>query len=275
MASWTATSPPGRPAGSRCRCAPGSAASRFVRACCCAARPGGASSARSWTTTTASACRGWRPPSSRPARPWPAPVRDRIPINCTMPVVDPEPRAGWSARRVVRTAKVKVADPGVPLAADCERVAAVRDALGPGGRIRVDANAIWDVATAVTAIRALERAAGGLEYVEQPCPSLAELARRTGAGVRADRGRRVDPAGRGPDAGRGSRCRRHRGDQGGAAGWRAAGAGGGRGVRAAVRRVVGGRHGVGLAAGLALAGALPDAGVRVRAGHAVPAGSTS
>ena len=50
-----------------------------------------------------------------------------------------------------RTAKVKVADPGVPAAADLERVAAVRDALGPAGRIRVDANAGWNVDEAVLA----------------------------------------------------------------------------------------------------------------------------
>jgi O-succinylbenzoate synthase len=107
---------------------------------------------------------------------WPAPVRDRVPINCTVPVVSPE-----VAHRIVRasgcaTAKVKVAEPGVGLDADVERLAAVRDALGPAGRIRVDANGAWDVDAAVTAIRALDRAAGGLEYVEQPCATLPELA---------------------------------------------------------------------------------------------------
>ncbi|HUG86037.1 MAG TPA: enolase C-terminal domain-like protein, partial [Euzebya sp.] len=44
------------------------------------------------------------------------------------------------------------------------------------GRIRVDANAAWDVDEAVAAIGALDRAAGGLEYVEQPCVTLAEMA---------------------------------------------------------------------------------------------------
>jgi o-succinylbenzoate synthase len=82
-----------------------------------------------------------------------------------------------------------VADPGMPVADDCERVAAVRDALGPGGRIRVDANAAWDPDTAVAAIRALDRAAGGLEYVEQPCPGVEELAevrRRVDVRIAAD-----------------------------------------------------------------------------------------
>lgn len=123
------------------------------------------------------------------SRPWPAPVRDRVPINCTIPVVDPERAKQLAGASGCGTAKVKVADPGVPIAADCERVAAVRDALGPGGRIRVDANAAWDADTAVAAIRALDTAAGGLEYVEQPCPSLAELAdvrRRVSVPIAAD-----------------------------------------------------------------------------------------
>ncbi|MEJ8281255.1 o-succinylbenzoate synthase [Pseudonocardia spirodelae] len=107
---------------------------------------------------------------------WPAPVRDRVPVNCTVPAVRPE-----HAQRIVResgcgTAKVKVADPGAPLSEDLERVAAVRDALGPAGLVRVDANAAWDVDTAVAAVRALDRAAGGLEYVEQPCWAVEDLA---------------------------------------------------------------------------------------------------
>jgi O-succinylbenzoate synthase len=42
--------------------------------------------------------------------------------------------------------------------------------------VRVDANAAWDVATAVRHIEALDEAAGGLQYVEQPCAELGELA---------------------------------------------------------------------------------------------------
>jgi O-succinylbenzoate synthase len=69
-----------------------------------------------------------------------------------------------------------VAEAGQTLGDDEARVAAVRDALGPGGRIRVDANGGWDVDGAVAAIRLLDRAASGLEYVEQPCASVEELA---------------------------------------------------------------------------------------------------
>lgn len=120
---------------------------------------------------------------------WPAPVRDEIPVNCTVPVVSPE-----RAQEIVResgcaTAKVKVADPRSSIVDDCERVAAVRDALGPQGSIRVDANAAWAVDEAVTAIRLLERAAGGLQYVEQPCRQIDELAqvrRRVEVRIAAD-----------------------------------------------------------------------------------------
>jgi len=107
---------------------------------------------------------------------WPEPVRDRIPINCTIPAVGPERAHEITARSGCRTAKVKVADHPESLAEDLARVEAVRDALGPGGAIRVDANGVWDVDTAVTRIRQLDKAGGGLEYVEQPCATIEELA---------------------------------------------------------------------------------------------------
>ncbi len=107
---------------------------------------------------------------------WPAPVRDAVPVNVTVPAVGPD-----QAHRIVldggcATAKVKVAEPGQTLADDEARVEAVRDALGPSGLLRVDANGAWPVDDAVAAIGALDRAAGGLEYVEQPCASVEELA---------------------------------------------------------------------------------------------------
>ena len=118
---------------------------------------------------------------------WPAPVRDRIPVNCTVPVVPPARAHEIVARSGCSTAKVKVAES--TLEEDCARLEAVRDALGPQGFIRVDANMLWDVGTAVTAIRAMEKAAGGLQYVEQPCRTLDELAtvrRRVDVPIAAD-----------------------------------------------------------------------------------------
>lgn len=105
--------------------------------------------------------------------PWPAPVRDRIPVNTTIPAVSPADAHARAASSGCLTAKVKVGEPGQSLAHDRERVAAVRDALGPDGRIRVDANGAWDVATAVMAIARLDRY--DLEYVEQPVATLEEL----------------------------------------------------------------------------------------------------
>ncbi|RSM34674.1 O-succinylbenzoate synthase [Amycolatopsis balhimycina DSM 5908] len=120
---------------------------------------------------------------------WPSPVRDRVEVNTTVPVVGPEKAYELVRASGCRTAKVKVADPRVSLADDCARVEAVRDALGPGGAIRVDANMAWDVDTAVRAITDLDKAAAGLEYAEQPCPSIEDLAavrRRVGVRIAAD-----------------------------------------------------------------------------------------
>jgi O-succinylbenzoate synthase len=107
---------------------------------------------------------------------WPTPVRAAVPVNVTVPACSPE-----RAHEIVRaggctTAKVKVAERGQILADDVARLEAVRDALGPAGLIRVDANGGWDLDEAVRAITLLERAAGGLEYVEQPCTTVEELA---------------------------------------------------------------------------------------------------
>jgi O-succinylbenzoate synthase len=107
---------------------------------------------------------------------WPAPLRTSVPVNVTVPAVGPERAHAIVLAGGCATAKVKVAEPGQGPADDEARLEAVRDALGPSGRIRVDANGGWDVVAAVAAIRLLDRAAGGLECVEQPCPSVEDLA---------------------------------------------------------------------------------------------------
>jgi O-succinylbenzoate synthase len=129
---------------------------------------------------------------------WPAPRRDRVPVNVTVPAVGPEQAARIVRAGGCRTAKVKVAEPGQSLADAEARLEAVRDALGPSGLVRVDANGLWDVDDAVPAIAALDRAAGGLEYVEQPCASVEELAavrRRVHVPIGADESirRAADP----------------------------------------------------------------------------------
>jgi O-succinylbenzoate synthase len=120
---------------------------------------------------------------------WPPPLRDRVPVNVTVPAVGPDEAHRVAAAGGCRTAKVKVAEPGQALAEDAARLEAVRDALGPDAAIRVDANGAWSVAGAVAAIALLDRAAGGLEYVEQPCASVEDLAavrRRVDVPIAAD-----------------------------------------------------------------------------------------
>ena len=120
---------------------------------------------------------------------WPAPVRDAVPVNVTVPAVAAERAHAIVTAGGCRTAKVKVAEPGQTLADDESRLEAVRDAIGPSGRVRIDANGAWDVADAVAAITALDRAAGGLEYVEQPCAAVEDLAavrRRADVPIAAD-----------------------------------------------------------------------------------------
>jgi len=113
---------------------------------------------------------------------WPPAVRDEIPVNGIVPAVGPDEAAalaGEARAQGITTVKVKVGGPG-----DIDRVAAVRDALGPAGAIRVDANGAWDVDTALATIARLARF--GLELVEQPVASIDDLAvvrRRLGGSV--------------------------------------------------------------------------------------------
>ncbi len=105
---------------------------------------------------------------------FPEPVRDRVPVNVTVPAVGPEVAHRLVSGSGCRTAKVKVAEPGQSFGDDLARVEAVRDALGADGRIRVDANGAWDVDTALANLKLLARL--GLEYAEQPCAGVRELA---------------------------------------------------------------------------------------------------
>nr|WP_308198512.1 o-succinylbenzoate synthase [Actinomadura terrae] len=118
---------------------------------------------------------------------FPAPVRDRVPVNVTIPAVGPERAFEMAKVSGCGTAKVKVAERGRPDGEDLARVEAVRDAMGPDGRVRVDANGGWDVERAVRMIRALDR--WELEYAEQPCATLEELGlvrRRVDVPIAAD-----------------------------------------------------------------------------------------
>lgn len=107
--------------------------------------------------------------------PDPALLRDVVQVNATLPAVGPgDIDAVLDAFGPTRTVKVKVAERGQTLADDIARVRAVRARLGPAGRIRVDANGGWNVDEAEHAAHAL--APFDLEYLEQPCATVPELA---------------------------------------------------------------------------------------------------
>ena len=115
--------------------------------------------------------------------PWPTAVRSRVRVNALIPAVTPATAAALASGLV--DVKVKV---GVDVGSvDVNRVAAVRDAIGPHGRLRVDANGAWDVEKAVSMIDRL--ASFDLELVEQPVASIEDLAtvrRRVTVPVAAD-----------------------------------------------------------------------------------------
>jgi O-succinylbenzoate synthase len=130
---------------------------------------------------------------------FPPPLRSEVAVNVTVPAVDAaRASAIVVASQGCTTAKVKVAEPRQGLEEEVERLAAVRAALGPSGQIRIDANGGWTAADAIAAIPVLDRAAGGLQYAEQPCRTVAELAevrRRVAVPIAADESirRAVDP----------------------------------------------------------------------------------
>lgn len=113
----------------------------------------------------------------------------RVDVNATVGDASPADTSEAAADAVAegfRTLKVKVG--ARDLAADRDRLAAVRDAVGPDVTLRADANGAWDRETAREAVDAF--AAFDVAYVEQPLPpdDLAGLAdlRSRGVGIAVD-----------------------------------------------------------------------------------------
>lgn len=105
---------------------------------------------------------------------WPDPHRGRVPVAVTVPAVPAD-----RARQIViasgcRSAVVRVVGSAGTHPEDLGRLAAVRAVLGPAGAIRCDAGGGWSVETARAILPALDEAAGGLEFVVDPCGSVAE-----------------------------------------------------------------------------------------------------
>lgn len=101
---------------------------------------------------------------------WPEALRDRVAVNAIVPAVDASSAHELVTASGCTTVKVKVAEGD-----DEARVEAVRAALGPMGKLRIDANGAWDVGEAAANIRRLARF--DLEYVEQPVATLDDMAR--------------------------------------------------------------------------------------------------
>jgi L-Ala-D/L-Glu epimerase len=100
------------------------------------------------------------------------PGAEAIAVNRTLPAGPPDEvaeRAEEGVHEGYSCFKVKVGLPD-----DAERVAAVREAIGPWPALRVDANGAWDVDEAVEMLDALSPY--DLQLVEQPCETIDELA---------------------------------------------------------------------------------------------------
>jgi L-alanine-DL-glutamate epimerase-like enolase superfamily enzyme len=116
---------------------------------------------------------------------------DGVGVNATLPSIGPEASAE-AARQAASagfaTLKLK-AGAERETAVLVDRVRAIRAAVGPDVRLRLDVNGAWDLETATDRLEALERFA--LEYVEQPLAGddpdqLAELRRRVRVPLAAD-----------------------------------------------------------------------------------------
>jgi O-succinylbenzoate synthase len=124
----------------------------------------------------------------------PEPGRRSIPVNVTVPAVLPRIARGLVLESGASTAKVKVGEPGQAPVEDEDRLDAVRDALGPDGKIRIDVNAGWDLDTATERLATFAKF--GLEYAEQPVATLEEmieLKKRTDVPLAADELVRLRP----------------------------------------------------------------------------------
>lgn len=74
-----------------------------------------------------------------------------------------------AVERGFTTLKIKVGKEGM---ADVARIAAIREAVGPNVKLRVDANQGWSAQESVAIIKTMEDKALNIELVEQPVPAL-------------------------------------------------------------------------------------------------------
>jgi glucarate dehydratase len=110
---------------------------------------------------------------------------------CYLSAGDPDDVAAQCRAGVERGYTVFYVKVGIDFAAELTLVAAIRDAIGPERKIRVDANGRWTVNEALRNLAALDRF--GIDFAEQPVPSepvrnMAELRARTPVALCANEG---------------------------------------------------------------------------------------
>ena len=117
-------------------------------------------------------------------------VRETVPLSWTIPIIDIDAGVEEAVRKVRdgwRIIKVKVGrpDPGL----DISMVGAIREGLGDGIRIRVDANQAYSVKTALRVAREIEKY--DIDFLEQPVhmgdlDGLTEVTRNSPIPIMAD-----------------------------------------------------------------------------------------
>ncbi len=95
----------------------------------------------------------------------------RVETDVTVPAGPPDETAATARRRVAEGFGVLKLKVGTSRGDDVARVRAVREAVGPGVALRLDANQGWTARQAVTVIHSLEEADLDVELVEQPVPA--------------------------------------------------------------------------------------------------------
>jgi L-alanine-DL-glutamate epimerase-like enolase superfamily enzyme len=115
----------------------------------------------------------------------------RVPTDVTLAAGDADALAGTARARSSDGFGVLKMKVGTDAATDVARVRAVREAVGPDVRIRLDANQGWTAREAVRVITALEDAHLDVELVEQPVPAadldgMAWVTARVSTPVMAD-----------------------------------------------------------------------------------------
>ncbi len=118
-------------------------------------------------------------------------LKNPIPVNGLIPLIDStEVEDALKTAGNPTTVKVKVGGVSTNLVNDLARVAAVREAIGPEGKIRIDVNGSWGFDEALEALNQLQKF--DIDYVEQPVSDIQEMAqlrralRETGIRVAAD-----------------------------------------------------------------------------------------